>query len=223
MVAVVGEEIVDVVVGHLVDLADEFGAEVVAQQVVDELAALLGFDPHLTELVEVVRLTQNALDHLAPVFITGMGTSRPSRRLRMKRPCGVMSVLPGISGTGGVVGSGPGPGGFRSFAASTTATTGTRWIGDEIGAEEIGDAGVVVEPELVFLRLLMDAGAAPDHLVELDGGFQITEEDDGVKAPMSTPASSRSTVQAMKARSPEPRMGSIMSAPLFTPPMHLKA
>ncbi|CAM5293982.1 hypothetical protein RLIN73S_02146 [Rhodanobacter lindaniclasticus] len=38
---------------------------------------------------------------------------------------------------------------------------------------------------------------------------------------MSTPASSRSTVQAMKARSPEPRITSILSAPAAA--VHLKA
>ena len=40
---------------------------------------------------------------------------------------------------------------------------------------------------------------------------------------MSTPASNKSTVQAMNTRSPEPRIGSIMSEPLLAPPMHLKA
>lgn len=43
------------------------------------------------------------------------------------------------------------------------------------------------------------------------------------KRSISTPASSRSTVQAMKVRLPEPRIGSIMSALLLVPPMHLKA
>jgi len=38
---------------------------------------------------------------------------------------------------------------------------------------------------------------------------------------MSTPVASRSTVQAMKQRSPEPRMGSIRSEPPSA--VHLKA
>ena len=40
----------------------------------------------------------------------------------------------------------------------------------KVGAEEVGDVGVVVEPEFVFLGLFVGAGAAPHHLVELDGG-----------------------------------------------------
>jgi len=64
---------------------------------------------------------------------------------------------------------------------------------------------------------------ATNHLVELDGRFQVTEKDDGVQAFNVNARLNRSTVQAMKARSPEPRMGSIMSAPLFTPPIHLNA
>ena len=69
MVPVVTEEVVEVEVGHLVDLADHLGAEVVAQQVIDQAAALLGLDPELTELIEVVGLGDHPLDHLAAVFV----------------------------------------------------------------------------------------------------------------------------------------------------------
>jgi hypothetical protein len=69
VVAVVAEEVVEVEVGHLVDLANHLGAEVVAQQVVDEAAALLGLDPQFPELVEVVGLGNHPLDHLAPVLV----------------------------------------------------------------------------------------------------------------------------------------------------------
>jgi hypothetical protein len=45
----------------------------------------------------------------------------------------------------------------RFFNQITSAGTGR--IGDKVGAKEVGNAGVVVEPELVVLRLLMDAGS----------------------------------------------------------------
>lgn len=69
VVAVVAEEVVEVKVVHLVYFADDFRAEVVAQQVVDQLAALLRLDPQGAELVEVVGLAQYALDYFAAVFI----------------------------------------------------------------------------------------------------------------------------------------------------------
>src|SRR5690606_26235066 len=57
---------------------------------------------------------------------------------------------------------------------TTSASTATRpgRVGDEVHAKQVGHTGVVVEPEFVFLRFFVDAGAAPDHLVELDGRLQ---------------------------------------------------
>src|ERR1035437_2850624 len=69
MVAKVSEKIVSVEILHLVNLADEVRAVVVAQQMINELAALLGNDPKLAELIEVACLFQHALDHLATVLI----------------------------------------------------------------------------------------------------------------------------------------------------------
>src|SRR5690242_5366143 len=61
-VTVVGKEIIDIVIRHLIDLAEKFGTEVIPQQVVDELAALLGFNPELAEFIEVLRFAEHALD-----------------------------------------------------------------------------------------------------------------------------------------------------------------
>ena len=148
---------------------------------VDQLAALLGLDPNLTELVEVVRLAEDALDHLATVFVHGdrdvsaIATTedeaalRGDERLAWNLRHGRGFAASATTSTA------------RRFTAAASATAGARRIGDEVGAEEVGDTSVVVEPELVFLGFLMDARAAPDHLVKLDRGVQVTEENHGVE------------------------------------------
>ena len=67
---------------------------------------------------------------------------------------------------------------FRSFRSFTARFLFARWrcCGDEVGAEQVGDAGVVVEPELVLLRRLVDARAASDHLIERDARLQVAKE-----------------------------------------------
>ena len=181
VVAVVAEEVVEVEVGHLVDFADHLGAEVVAQQVVDESAALLRFDPQRAEVVEVVRFGNHALDHFAPVFVHRNRRVAPIAATEDEAALRVDDdVWPPISATAGP----SSPLAIAAGVATVTpaAATGARRLGDEVGAEQVGDAGVVVEPELVFLRLFVDAGAAPDHLVELDGRLQVAEEHHGVQA-----------------------------------------
>ena len=181
MVAVVAEEVVEVEVGHLVDLADHLGAEVVAQQVVDQTAALLGFDPQRAELVEVVGLGNHALDHLAAVFVhrnrrvATVAAAEDEAALR-----GDDHVLPADLGHRRAVARAIAAR-HRSSPPSPRHHRRARRLGDEVGAEQVGDVGVVVEPELVFLRLFVDAGAAPDHLVELDRRLQVAEEHHGVE------------------------------------------
>jgi hypothetical protein len=77
VVAVVAEEVVEVEVGHLVDFTDHLGAEVVAQQVVDEAAALLCFDPQRAEFVEVVASAITRWITSRRYSSTGIGVSRP--------------------------------------------------------------------------------------------------------------------------------------------------
>ena len=111
-----------------------------------------------------------------------MGMSRPSRRLEDEAALWGDERLPGISGTGGSSSPLSHRRHRRPPPGPPPPPPGARRRRDEVGAEQIGDAGVVVEPELVLLRLLVDAGAAADHLVELDGGLQVAEEHDGVQA-----------------------------------------
>lgn len=44
VIAVMAEEVVQVEIAHLVDFTDDFGAEIIAQQVVDQAAALRRLD-----------------------------------------------------------------------------------------------------------------------------------------------------------------------------------
>src|SRR3989339_868008 len=167
VVAVVAEEVVEIEVVHLVDLADHLRTEVVAQQVVDQLAALLRLDPQGTEVVEVAGFRDDALDHLAAVLIDR------NRRVAAIAAAEDEAAL-GIDDDGLSADLGHGGAVITASAATTRviattpAATETRRLGDEVGAEQMGNIGVVVEPELVLLSFLMDAGAAPDHLVELD-------------------------------------------------------
>ena len=75
-------------------------------------------------------------------------------------------------------------GGLNVVAATATATPAARpgrWR-DKAGAEQADKVGVVVQPEHEFSAGLVDARAATDHLVEDDGRFQITKENDVTNA-----------------------------------------
>jgi hypothetical protein len=52
---------------------------------------------------------------------------------------------------------------------ATAGLAGTWRSGNEVGAEQVGDPGVVLHPELVLLSRLINAGAAADHLIESNG------------------------------------------------------
>src|SRR5699024_8487105 len=122
-------------------VTNHFGAEVVAQQVVDQGATLFRLDPQGAKVGQVVRLGQHAADHLAPVFVhrNGRGLPVPVDKdevaLRvdddMWRAYFTHTraiILIAVATT--------------AFIAATGATAaGARWIGDEIHAEQVGDAG----------------------------------------------------------------------------------
>src|SRR5262249_2504743 len=127
---------------------------------------------------EVVGLAQNSLDHLAPIFIHRNRNVPPFTAAQDKAALGSNSCSSlNLRNSGGLVI-------FHSTGTVCFATaTSSAWtwrFGDKVGAEQIGDSCVVIEPELVFLGLLVDASAAPDHLIESNGGFQVTEENHGV-------------------------------------------
>ena len=71
LIAVVAEEVKEIVLAHLVNLADRLGVEIGSEQMLNELPPPLGFNPEISEVAEAFRLIQYALDNLAPVLIDG--------------------------------------------------------------------------------------------------------------------------------------------------------
>jgi len=67
---------------------------------------------------------------------------------------------------------------FRVVAAAATSTAGPGRWGNEVAAEQPDHVGVVVQAEHELAAGFVDAGAAADHLVKDDGGFQVAEEHD---------------------------------------------
>ncbi len=117
--------------------------------------------------VEVVRFGNHALDHLAPVFVHG--NRRVASTAAAEDEAALCIHDDELASHLGHVGAVFAFATAAGVAAITpTTATGARRLGDEVGAEQAGDVGVVVEPELVLLRLFVDALAAPDHLEELD-------------------------------------------------------
>ena len=127
-----------------------------------------------------MRLLDHTLHHLAAVFLNGNNHITPIPAAEDAAPPTDDTGLPGNLRHSG-----------HAVSASITITfvsavrfppaTGPRRGCDKVRAKKFGDPSVIVEPELVLLRLFVNPCPASDHLIKFDRRFQIPEENHSVE------------------------------------------
>lgn len=145
---------------------------------VNESAALLCLDPQTSKILNGRGFAQHPRDHLSPILVDRNRHVTPVSSLEDVAPlrCNADWLAATnfwerqrlcLSPTSVI---------STFFATTRFLYTRLRRLTNEGCAEQSGDTGVVVEPELIFLGFFMDAGAATNHLIERDRRFQVPEE-----------------------------------------------
>jgi hypothetical protein len=171
-VAQLAQDVVQVIVGHVIELLDEEGGAAGLGQAGQELAAAGRVDPAGAKVLQAWRFLDEAGGQALFVLLDGDGHGF-AVDVGEDEAAGVGDVdVKAFDLDGGQpfpvdrLDVGAGLGGGRSE------------LGDKSLAEEAGGVGVVKDAEHELVGGRMETGAAADHLVEGDGRADVLEKDD---------------------------------------------